>query len=183
MLVSCLSSTLKMVATCYTETSVDFRPSTLCYKGTTGSVVGWGTSSQKVANSIPDVIGFFNWSNPSNRSMALRSIQSVIEMSNRNLPRCKGQAGCKANNPPPSVSVLSRKYGSLLQRLFYPVPFTRCYISEGPPLWSSGQSSWLQIQRLRVRFSALPGFFLRCSGSGTGSTQPRDDNWGAISRK
>jgi hypothetical protein len=40
-----------------------------------------------------------------------------------------------------------------------------------PPLWSSGQSSWLQIQRIRVRFPALPDF-LRNSGSGTGSTQP-----------
>jgi hypothetical protein len=50
----------------------------------------------------------------------------------------------------------------------------------GPPLWSSGQSSWLQIQR--------PGFdsqhyqiFLgekkeNSSGSGTGSTQPREYN-------
>jgi hypothetical protein len=36
----------------------------------------------------------------------------------------------------------------------------------GPPLWSSGQSSWLQIQRSRVRFTALPDF-LRSSGSGT----------------
>jgi hypothetical protein len=48
----------------------------------------------------------------------------------------------------------------------------------GPPLWSSGQSSWLQIQRSRVWFPALPDF-LRSSGSGTGSTQPREDNWGA----
>jgi hypothetical protein len=37
-----------------------------------------------------------------------------------------------------------------------------------PPLWSSAQSSWLQIP-------ALPGF-LRSSGSGTGSTQAREDN-------
>jgi hypothetical protein len=44
----------------------------------------------------------------------------------------------------------------------------------GPPLWSSGQSSWLLTQRSRVRFSALPDF-LRSSGSGTGSTQPRED--------
>jgi hypothetical protein len=46
---------------------------------------------------------------------------------------------------------------------------------EGPPLWSGGQSSWLEIQRSRVRFPALPDF-LRSSGSGTGSTQPREDN-------
>jgi hypothetical protein len=49
-------------------------------------------------------------------------------------------------------------------------------------LWSSGQSSWLQIQRSRVRFPALPDY-LRSSGSGTGSTQPREDNWGVFERK
>ena len=47
-----------------------------------------------------------------------------------------------------------------------------------PPLWSSGQSFWLQIQRSRVRFPALPDF-LNSSGSGTGSTQPREVNCGA----
>jgi ribosomal protein L37E len=42
----------------------------------------------------------------------------------------------------------------------------------GPPLWSSGQSSWLQIRR--------PGLDSRhyqkekCSGSGTECTQPRE---------
>jgi hypothetical protein len=44
-----------------------------------------------------------------------------------------------------------------------------------PPLWASGQSFWLQIQRSWVRFPALPDF-VRSSGSGTGSTQPREDN-------
>jgi hypothetical protein len=43
------------------------------------------------------------------------------------------------------------------------------------PLWSSGQSFRLQIQRSRVRFPALPDF-LTSRGSGTGSTQPRDHN-------
>jgi len=43
----------------------------------------------------------------------------------------------------------------------------------GPPLWSSGQSFWQQIQRSRVRSLALPDF-LSNSGSGTGSTQPRE---------
>jgi hypothetical protein len=38
-------------------------------------------------------------------------------------------------------------------------------------------SSWLQIQRSRVPFPALPDFL--SSGSGTGSTQPREYNWGA----
>ena len=42
-----------------------------------------------------------------------------------------------------------------------------------PPLWFSGQSFWLQIQRSRVRFPALPDF-LSGSGSGTGYTQPRE---------
>jgi hypothetical protein len=41
------------------------------------------------------------------------------------------------------------------------------------PLWSNGQSSWLKVQRSRVRFPALPDF-LR-----TGTTQPREYNWGA----
>jgi len=49
------------------------------------------------------------------------------------------------------------------------------YGAPGPPLWSSGQSFWLQIQRSRVRFPALPDF-LSSSGSGTGSTQPREMN-------
>jgi hypothetical protein len=44
-----------------------------------------------------------------------------------------------------------------------------------PPLWSSGQSFWLLTQRSRVRFPALPDF-LSGSGSGTGSTQPREVN-------
>jgi hypothetical protein len=48
----------------------------------------------------------------------------------------------------------------------------------GSPLWSSGQSSWLQIQRLWVQFLAIPDFLIS-SGSGTGSTQPCGYSWGA----
>ena len=58
-------------------------------------------------------------------------------------------------------------YGDILVLV---VIFSYIYI---PPLWSSGQSFWLQIQRSRVRSPALPDF-LSSSGSGTGSTQPRE---------
>ena len=52
----------------------------------------------------------------------------------------------------------------------------KCVVAvKGPPLWSSGQSFWLQIQRSRVRFPALPDF-LSSSGFGTGATQPREVN-------
>ena len=53
------------------------------------------------------------------------------------------------------------------------VGFVMCGYVYGPPLWSSGQSFWLQIQRFRVRSPALSDF-LSNSGSGTGSTQPRE---------
>jgi hypothetical protein len=56
------------------------------------------------------------------------------------------------------------------------------WFSVGPPLWSSGHSPWLQIQKSRVRFLALPDF-LRSNGSGTGSTHPREYNWGATCKK
>jgi hypothetical protein len=58
---------------------------------------------------------------------------------------------------------------------YYQGLFKNAFGIERPPLWSSDQSSWLQIQRSRVRFPALPDF-LRSSGSGTGSTRPREDN-------
>jgi hypothetical protein len=51
-----------------------------------------------------------------------------------------------------------------------------------PPLCSSGQSSWLLNQRSRVRFPGLPDF-LSTSGSVTGSSQPREDIWGATWKK
>jgi hypothetical protein len=64
----------------------------------------------------------------------------------------------------------------LEKSILYAIIRNKNNISSGrPPLWSSGQSFWLQIQRSRVRFQALPDF-LRSSGSGTGSTQPREDN-------
>jgi hypothetical protein len=65
----------------------------------------------------------------------------------------------------------------------WPLPVIEPLLCRGsPPLWSSGQSSWLQIQKSRIRFPALPDF-LRYSGSGTGSTHPREYNWGATWKK
>jgi hypothetical protein len=45
-------------------------------------------TNRKVVGSSPDeVIGFFfNWRNPSSRTMALGSTQPLTEMSTRNLP-------------------------------------------------------------------------------------------------
>jgi hypothetical protein len=63
-----------------------------------------------------------------------------------------------------------------LQMKFYRVWNFCMYVWDRPPLWSSGQSIWLQNQRSRPQFLALPDF-LRSSGSGMQSTQPRDYNW------
>jgi hypothetical protein len=56
-------------------------------------------TGREVTGSIPDeVIGFFNWSNPSNRTMALGSTQPLTEMSTKNLPGGKGRPARKADN-------------------------------------------------------------------------------------
>jgi hypothetical protein len=56
-------------------------------------------TSWKVAGSIPDdVTGFFNLSNPSSRTMALESTQTLTEISTRNLPGGKGWQARKADN-------------------------------------------------------------------------------------
>jgi hypothetical protein len=48
--------------------------------------------------SNPDeVIGFFNWPNPSDRTMTLGSTQPLIEMSSRNIPGGKGLPARKAD--------------------------------------------------------------------------------------
>jgi hypothetical protein len=67
---------------------------------------------------------------------------------------------------------------SLLRMITHPTFTLSSNRAVRPPLWSSGQSFWLEIQRSWVRFPALPDF-LRSKGSGKESTQPREDNWWA----
>jgi hypothetical protein len=65
---------------------------------------------------------------------------------------------------------------------------TQCYhvflnVSSWPSVWSGGQSSWLQIRRSRVRFPGTTRRKKKSSGSETGSTKPREYNWGATWKK
>jgi hypothetical protein len=56
-------------------------------------------ASRKVAGWIPDeVIGFLNWPNLSNRTMALGSIQPLTEMSTSIIPGGWGRPAFKADN-------------------------------------------------------------------------------------
>jgi hypothetical protein len=71
-------------------------------------------ASRKVAGSISDeVTGFFNWPNPSSLTMALGSTRHVTEMSTRNLLGGKWRPARKLTTSPSSVSLFSRKCGSL----------------------------------------------------------------------
>jgi hypothetical protein len=73
-----------------------------------GSVVGWGTIPRGFKQD--EVIKFFNWPNPSSRTMALRSTQPLTEMSTRNLPlEVKGGRRIRLTNLQPSVSRLCRE--------------------------------------------------------------------------
>jgi hypothetical protein len=67
-------------------------------------------TSRKVAGSIPDkVIGFFNWPNPSSRTMALGSTQPLTEI----ILGVKGGWCIRLTTLLPSVSWLFRKCGNL----------------------------------------------------------------------
>jgi hypothetical protein len=58
-------------------------------QGARGYVVGWGIMLQTGGSRVQSPmrsLNFFYWPNPSSRTMALESTQSLIEMSTRNLP-------------------------------------------------------------------------------------------------
>jgi hypothetical protein len=63
------------------------------YKNIISSWLRHYATSRKVAGSIYDmVVGFFNWPNPSSRTMALGSAQPLTEMSTRNILGSKGRS-------------------------------------------------------------------------------------------
>jgi hypothetical protein len=66
------------------------------------SVFHWGTMLQagrpRVWFPMRSLVFFFNWPNPSSRTMDLWSIQPLTEMSARSLPGGKGRPACKADN-------------------------------------------------------------------------------------
>jgi hypothetical protein len=84
-------------------------------------------------------------------------------------PRCHA-------SPAATSTRASQTHEGILDDIHYTQPtFTAPLDFVQRSLWSSGQSSWLQTQKSRVRIPELPDF-LSSSGSGTGSTQPRQNN-------
>jgi hypothetical protein len=84
-------------------------------------------TSRKVAGSNPDeVIIFFNWHNPSSRTMALGSTQPLTEMSTRNLPGGKGAPALKADNLTAMCKTIAWKLWKL-RRLTTLCASTACY--------------------------------------------------------
>jgi hypothetical protein len=78
------------------------------------TVLNTCTASRKVTVLIPvEVIGFFNWPNPSTRTIALGSTQPLTEMSTRKLPWVKGGRRVGLATSTPCVSRLSIKCISL----------------------------------------------------------------------
>jgi hypothetical protein len=72
------------------------------YKGTRGSVIGWGTMIQAGGSRVRfprRSLDFFNWPNYFSRIKALGSTEPVTEMSTRNLPGGKGRPARKADTP------------------------------------------------------------------------------------
>jgi hypothetical protein len=65
-----------------------------------GSVVAWDTMLQAGKSQVrfPMSLNFFNLLNPSSRTMALGSTQSLTEMNTSNLPGVRGRPARKADN-------------------------------------------------------------------------------------
>jgi hypothetical protein len=115
-----------------------------------------------------------------------RRMRLVGHVASKGLMRI-GYAACQESSNYHSFRLSGVTIGRLLQSRCRETFLRQClkkvntvpsvYLTIRPPLWSSGQSSWLQIRR--------PGFDSRhyqifwrkkSNGSGTGSTQPREYN-------
>jgi hypothetical protein len=77
------------------------------------------------------------------------------------------------------ISRLYRLQILIALSLSYICHYSPYVYSSRPPLWSEFLAT---VPDIRVRFPALQEF-LRNSGSGTGSTQPHEYNWGAAWKK
>jgi hypothetical protein len=135
-------------------------------QGAHGSAVDWGTyaTSRKAAGSIPDeVIGFFNWPNPSSRSRFSLQQKWVQESSwEVNGSRC-----IRLIASPPSVSRLSRKCGSfdISQHYGPPLPLTGLTLPLGRAV-AQAVRRWFPTAAARVRVRVACGVCGRQSGTG-----------------
>jgi hypothetical protein len=67
--------------------------------GARGSVVGWGTTLQAERSQLPDeVIGCFSWPDPSSRTVALGSTQSLNRNEYQESSWRKGRPARKTDN-------------------------------------------------------------------------------------
>jgi hypothetical protein len=86
----------------------------------------YATGRMVTGSNPDDVIGIFNWPNPSSRTMALGSTQPLTEISTRILSGCKGRLARKADN-------LTAIYESIVQKMWESRrltnlwAFTACY--------------------------------------------------------
>jgi hypothetical protein len=115
-----------------------------------GSVVGWGNMLQTGRSRVQfprRSLDFLIWPKTSSRTMALRSTQSLTEMSIRHLPGGKERSARKADNftaiCKPTVWKIWEPRGLTTLRAFMAC-YRDCFTFYHPPIsWSSCSKSWI----------------------------------------